>query len=71
MEETKTLETIIETIISRNILAIVREKNCRNKTMLDSASERCLLKERENKVTDNEEGKKEEEKSFRIQENEK
>lgn len=67
MEETKTLETIIETIISRNILAIVRERNCRNKTMLDSASERCLLKE--NKVTDNEEGKKEEEKSFRIQEN--
>lgn len=58
MEETKTLETIIETIISRNILAIVRERNCRNKTMLDSASERCLLKERENKVTDNEEGKK-------------
>lgn len=33
--------------------------------MLDSASERCLLKERENKVTDNEEGgKKRKRKAF-------
>lgn len=45
MEETKTLETIIETIISRTIA-----REIANKMVMESASERCPLKEKENKV---------------------
>lgn len=59
MEETKTLETIIETIISRTIATEIA-----NKMVMESASERCPLKEKENKVTDNEEEKRRRRKAF-------
>lgn len=42
------LETIIETIISRNILANNRERNCEQNGGGDSAFEGCPSKEREN-----------------------